>query len=89
MLASTPYLAPYTTLVAFVVSKGLALLRAVVDLVPGHLNARLSMARAFYSTGQAGLAHQTLQARQSTEVESVYDSEPVTAIRVGPILAYS
>lgn len=43
------------------VSKGLAVLRSVVDLVPGHLGARLSMARAFYSTGQAELAHQALQ----------------------------
>lgn len=37
------------------------MLRGVVDLVPGHLGARLSMARAFYSTGQAELAHQALQ----------------------------
>ncbi|CAM9202117.1 unnamed protein product [Laminaria digitata] len=44
------------------VSKGLAVLRGVVDLVPGHLGARLSMARAFHSTGQADLAHQALQA---------------------------
>lgn len=43
------------------VSKGLALLREVVGLVPGHLGARLLMARASYSTGQADLAHQTLQ----------------------------
>lgn len=43
------------------VSKGLAVLRGVVDLVPGHLGARLSMARAFHSTGQADLAHQALQ----------------------------
>ena len=43
------------------VSKGLAVLRGVVDVVPGHLGARLSMARAFYSTGQADLAHQALQ----------------------------
>ncbi|CAM9895733.1 unnamed protein product, partial [Ectocarpus sp. 12 AP-2014] len=43
------------------VSKGLALLREVVSLVPGHLGARLLMARASYSTGQADLAHQTLQ----------------------------
>lgn len=42
-------------------SKGLAVLRRVVDLVPGHLGARLSMARAFYSTGQANLANQALQ----------------------------
>lgn len=45
----------------FEVSKGLAVLRDVVRLVPGHLGARLLMARAFYSTGQADLAHQALQ----------------------------
>ncbi|CAN0392522.1 unnamed protein product, partial [Pylaiella littoralis] len=44
------------------VSKGLAVLRKVVGVVPGHLGARLLMARAFYSTGQEDLAHQTLQA---------------------------
>lgn len=45
------------------VSKGLAVLRKVVGVVPGHLGARLLMARAFYSTGQEDLAHQTLQVR--------------------------
>lgn len=46
------------------VSKGLGILQEVVNLVPGHLGARLSMARAFYSTGQADLAHQTLRVRR-------------------------
>lgn len=46
------------------VSKGLAVLRDVVRLVPGHLGARLLMARAFYSTDQADLAHQALQVRR-------------------------
>lgn len=49
--------------ITFEVSKGLAVLRDVVRLVPGHLGARLLMARAFYSTGQADLAHQALQVR--------------------------
>lgn len=50
------------------VSKGLAVLREVVGLVPGHLGARLLMARAFYSTGQADLAHQALQVRDEINI---------------------
>lgn len=41
------------------------MLRDVVRLVPGHLGARLLMARAFYSTGQADMAHQALQVRKT------------------------
>ncbi|CAM9140679.1 unnamed protein product [Discosporangium mesarthrocarpum] len=41
--------------------KGLDLLQRVVQLVPGHLDARLTMARAYFSTGQTDLAHHTLQ----------------------------
>ncbi|CAM9524427.1 unnamed protein product, partial [Choristocarpus tenellus] len=43
------------------VEKGLAMLQKVVRLVPGHLDARLSMARAYFATNQTDLAHQTLQ----------------------------
>lgn len=48
------------------VSKGLAVLREVVGLVPGHMSARLLIARAFYSTGQEDLAHEALQVRVRT-----------------------
>lgn len=61
------FLCTFRTTLTIEVSKGLAVLRDVVRLVPGHLGARLLMARAFYSTGQADLAHQALQVgRRST-----------------------
>lgn len=62
MLLTTFHVSPCFFITS--VSKGLAVLREVVLLVPGHLGARLSMARAFYCTGQADSAHQTLQARK-------------------------